>query len=128
MSRIRSAFTLVEVVVVLVAISVVAAIGIATYQGVMSRAASAKVEAAAVSVDYEMRAAMTFGDRLNSAYTAVLPSVPADISVTFIDADGNDKLDSGETIVVSSVDAPLQMHIAADDDASARWAASWHTP
>ena len=118
-------FTLLEAVVTLTILGVMAVASVAMFSGVRDRTAASKVDAAAVSLDYEIRAAMQFGDQLHTAYTSVIPHIPEDIAVTFIDSNGDSELSNGEAIVVAHPEVTLQIHITADDSLDNPWARTW---
>ena len=122
------AFTLVEVVVTLVIIGVLAGIGITAYQAVIDRTSAATVEAAATSLDHEIRSAMAFGENLNRAYTQASAAAPSDISISYVDADLDGRLDAGETVVVSSAGVVDQVHLIASTDFESQWAKALVTP
>lgn len=119
------AFTLVEVVVTLVIIGVLAGIGITAYQAVLDRTSATTVEAAATSLDHEIRSAMAFGENLDRAYTQASAAAPSDISISFVDTDSDGKLDAGETVVVSASGVAGQVHLTASTDFESQWSKMW---
>ena len=92
------AFTLVELIIVIVIVGLLAAISIVGYSAVVDRSEQAAAETTLQSVDREYRALDAFnaGTGVNGVDLDSMSSVP---SVEFNDTDGDGVLETGETAV-----------------------------
>lgn len=84
--RSRRAFTLIELIIVIVILGILAAIAIVGYQAVINRANESKVEQAALSYDRSLRALAAFDQGNPQAvryHVDMLSDVPEGFEVTY---------------------------------------------
>ena len=109
LSSFRRAFSLTELIIVLVILGLLAAISIVGYAAVVDRSEDVAAEATAASVEREMRALMAFDagsdlngteESLNNAFQAVKADLPADVQLSTIGGTLQNDLACGEQVVV----------------------------
>ena len=91
----RRAFTLVELIIVIVIVGILAAISIVGYQSVVDRAEEQAVKASLESVDREFRALAAFG--IADGTEVVEADMTAFAELTFADVDTSGGLNAGDT-------------------------------
>jgi prepilin-type N-terminal cleavage/methylation domain-containing protein len=124
--RSKKAFTLIELIIVIVILGILAGIAIVGYQAVIDRANESKVEQAAQSYDRSIRALAAFdqGEPWDASYhTLMIGDLPAGFTVAYFadvaDADADPAVPIADITAAPATD-DVEVVEFTDDDYTAR--------